>query len=282
VSDFSRIYARKMGMRESTLNLTLWGDFYLAVKQRKILKGAAGKAKKPLFVSLVLESLWAMYETVFIRKDKDQTLKMIEKLEITVHPRDLRSTDRSLLLAIMSAWLPLSRAMLDAVVEQLPSPLQLTQNKVQRLLSSPLRPFNSLPENSRKSLETALLSCNSDDAAPTIVFISKMFAVERKSLPEMRPRILTPEEMKARREEAIAKLKQQRENETELVKIDSEDQNMNNKDDNDNNLKEEEHAFIAFARIYSGRLRKGQKLFVLGPKYDPVTGIERVCCVYTV
>ena len=33
--------------------------------------------------------------------------------------------------------------------------------------------------------------------------------------------------------------------------------------------KEESHAFIAFARVFSGQLRKGQQLYVLGPKYDP-------------
>lgn len=29
--------------------------------------------------------------------------------------------------------------------------------------------------------------------------------------------------------------------------------------------------FIAFARVFSGTLRKGQDLYVLGPKYDPAT-----------
>ena len=29
--------------------------------------------------------------------------------------------------------------------------------------------------------------------------------------------------------------------------------------------------FIAFARVFSGTLRKGQELYVLGPKYDPST-----------
>ena len=32
---------------------------------------------------------------------------------------------------------------------------------------------------------------------------------------------------------------------------------------------EENHVFIAFARVFSGKLRKGQQLYVLGPKYDP-------------
>ena len=36
-------------------------------------------------------------------------------------------------------------------------------------------------------------------------------------------------------------------------------------DDNDS---DNEH-FIAFARVFSGTIRKGAKLYVLGPKYNP-------------
>ena len=32
----------------------------------------------------------------------------------------------------------------------------------------------------------------------------------------------------------------------------------------------EVQCFIAFARVFSGVLRKGSKLFVLGPKYNPL------------
>ncbi|RXN03151.1 elongation factor-like GTPase 1 [Labeo rohita] len=32
---------------------------------------------------------------------------------------------------------------------------------------------------------------------------------------------------------------------------------------------ENKEHFVAFARVYSGVVRKGQKVFVLGPKYDP-------------
>lgn len=41
---------------------------------------------------------------------------------------------------------------------------------------------------------------------------------------------------------------------------------------------EEDHkeTFIAFARVYSGVVRKGQRIFVLGPKYDPVQGLSMV------
>ena len=41
---------------------------------------------------------------------------------------------------------------------------------------------------------------------------------------------------------------------------------------------EEEHkeTFIAFARVYSGVVKRGQRVFVLGPKYDPAQGLSMV------
>ncbi|KAF6021265.1 hypothetical protein EB796_020431 [Bugula neritina] len=34
------------------------------------------------------------------------------------------------------------------------------------------------------------------------------------------------------------------------------------------------YRFLAFARIFSGKIKKGQKLYVLGPKHDPTEAIE--------
>ncbi len=36
---------------------------------------------------------------------------------------------------------------------------------------------------------------------------------------------------------------------------------------------DEEDTFVAFARVFSGTIRKGQKMYVLGPKYDPAKGL---------
>ncbi|KAL8197291.1 UNVERIFIED_CONTAM: hypothetical protein K2H54_019394 [Gekko kuhli] len=35
-------------------------------------------------------------------------------------------------------------------------------------------------------------------------------------------------------------------------------------------------AFVAFARVFSGVVKKGQKLFVLGPKYDPAESLHKL------
>ncbi|MEQ2198444.1 hypothetical protein XENOCAPTIV_012969 [Xenoophorus captivus] len=37
---------------------------------------------------------------------------------------------------------------------------------------------------------------------------------------------------------------------------------------------EQKQVFMAFARIYSGMVKKGQRVFVLGPKYDPTQGLS--------
>lgn len=39
---------------------------------------------------------------------------------------------------------------------------------------------------------------------------------------------------------------------------------------------ENKEHFVAFARVYSGVVRKGQKVFVLGPKYDPSLALRAV------
>eukprot|EP00063_Salmo_salar_P057143 XP_014031978.1 PREDICTED: elongation factor Tu GTP-binding domain-containing protein 1-like [Salmo salar] len=37
---------------------------------------------------------------------------------------------------------------------------------------------------------------------------------------------------------------------------------------------EGKETFVAFARVYSGVVRRGQKVFVMGPKYDPAQGLR--------
>ena len=56
-------------------------------------------------------------------------------------------------------------------------------------------------------------------------------------------------------------------------KVASTDKTEIEEDDNDEN-EEEEEVFIAFARVFSGSLKKGTKLYVLGPKYDPMKGLS--------
>lgn len=64
VRQFASIYEKKLGVKRATLEKVLWGDFYLDPKTKRVLgtKHLKGRALKPLFVQLVLDSIWAIYE----------------------------------------------------------------------------------------------------------------------------------------------------------------------------------------------------------------------------
>jgi ribosome assembly protein 1 len=64
IRQFAAIYERKLGIKRTILEKVLWGDFYLDPKTKRVLgqKHLKGRALKPMFVQLVLDSIWAAYE----------------------------------------------------------------------------------------------------------------------------------------------------------------------------------------------------------------------------
>ena len=64
VQQFARLYEKKLGLKRSVLEKVLWGDFYLDPKTKRVLssKHLKGRSLKPMFVQLVLDNIWAVYE----------------------------------------------------------------------------------------------------------------------------------------------------------------------------------------------------------------------------
>ncbi|XP_011500123.1 PREDICTED: elongation factor Tu GTP-binding domain-containing protein 1 [Ceratosolen solmsi marchali] len=273
IKDFAKIFSDKLGFSEKVLSKTLWGDYYLNTKSKRIMKGAQEKAKKPLCVQLILENLWTLYDTVIVRRDKEKIVSMVEKLNIKLTTRDLRHTDpKAQLHAICMQWLPLSESCLNIICEKIPAPHKLSSEKVERLISG-MDEYSSMPKETQ-NLKEAFLSCNSNEQAPIIIFISKMFPVDKKSLPENKPRLLTQEELIKRKEIARQAHIDKLVNEKPPVPISNE-----NVQSTDNVQKEDtdtcESSLIAFARIYSGTVSIGSELYVLGPKHNPRIALER-------
>ena len=46
--------------------------------------------------------------------------------------------------------------------------------------------------------------------------------------------------------------------------------------DNPAKTENDENVFLAFARVFSGRLKRGQKIFVLSPRHDPSLFVGKV------
>jgi ribosome assembly protein 1 len=64
VRQFASLYEKKLGIKRNAMEKVLWGDFYLDPKTKKVLayKHLKGRNLKPMFVQLVLEQIWAVYE----------------------------------------------------------------------------------------------------------------------------------------------------------------------------------------------------------------------------
>lgn len=64
IRQFAAIYEKKLGIKRTVLEKVLWGEFYLDPKTKRVLgpKHLKGRALKPMFVQLVLDSIWAAYE----------------------------------------------------------------------------------------------------------------------------------------------------------------------------------------------------------------------------
>ncbi|PVD19820.1 hypothetical protein C0Q70_20311 [Pomacea canaliculata] len=284
INHFAEMYAVKLNINKAALQKTLWGDYFVNMKAQRVVKGAQSKGKKPLFVQFVLENIWAMYDAIVEKRDKEMTEKIIKSLGLKVAPRDMKHSDsRVQLQAIAAQWLPVSNAVLAVVAEQLPSPLQMSEERVEKLMCSQNRQFDSFPPQTRQ-LKMDFLACSSEDDAPVIIYVSKMFPVERKSLPQNKPKPLTEQQLQERAQQARQRYAMKIENQTtsnlppshvqngesekettmeETVQLLESDSKCHDRE-NDN-----EHVFVAFARVFSGAVRQGQRLYVLGPKHDP-------------
>ncbi|ERE80747.1 elongation factor Tu GTP-binding domain-containing protein 1 [Cricetulus griseus] len=294
IEHFARIYSQKIGIKKEVLLKTLWGDYYINMKAKKIMKVDQAKGKKPLFVQLILENIWSLYDAV-LKKDKEKIDKIVTSLGLKIGAREARHSDPKVQInAICSQWLPISHAVLAMVCQKLPSPLDMTSERVEKLMCTGSQTFESLPLETQ-ALKAAFMKCGSEDTAPVIIFVSKMFAVDAKTLPQNKPRPLTQEEIAQRRERARQRHAERlagtqgqapqgptqdggtletgpqgdepRGDEPDVASISPQPVAQE---------ESSQEAFIAFARVFSGIARRGQKIFVLGPKYSPVEFLQRV------
>uniref|UniRef100_A0A8C5P1W0 Elongation factor-like GTPase 1 n=1 Tax=Jaculus jaculus TaxID=51337 RepID=A0A8C5P1W0_JACJA len=293
IEHFAKIYSQKIGIKKEVLLKTLWGDYYINMKAKKIMKVDQAKGKKPLFVQLILENIWSLYDAV-LKKDKEKIDKIVTSLGLKIGAREARHSDPKVQInAICSQWLPISHAVLPMVCQKLPSPLDITSERVEKLMCTGSQTFDTLPPETQ-ALKAAFMKCGSEDTAPVIIFVSKMFAIDAKALPQNKPRPLTQEEIAQRRERArqrhaeklaatqgqvplestqggaALETSPQEESKGDEPEVESAAPHPVPQEDNSR------ESFIAFARVFSGVARRGKKIFVLGPKYSPVEFLQRV------
>ncbi|CAL1401670.1 unnamed protein product [Linum trigynum] len=244
INEFSEFYASKFGASSSALRKALWGPRYFDPKSKMIVgkKGIEGLSKaRPMFVQFVLEPLWQVYQSA-MKPDGGKGLldKVIKSFNLNVPQRELQNKDPKLVLqSVMSRWLPLSDSVMSMVVRCMPDPMAAQSFRISRLLPKRLLQdeVDSVVVEEAELVRKSVELCDSTPEAPCVAFVSKMFAVPTKLLPRRGPN----------------------------------GESLENYVDEDGSGDSDE-CFLAFARIFSGVLCSGQKVFVLSALYDPLKG----------
>ncbi|KAK6814493.1 hypothetical protein RU639_009334 [Aspergillus parasiticus] len=283
VRQFAAIYEKKLGIKRAILEKVLWGDYYLDPKTKRVLgqKHLKGRALKPMFVQLVLDSIWAAYEaTTGGGKGKgDPALleKITKSLNITIPAYILRSRDpRNIMTTLFSMWLPLSTAVLVSVIEYLPSPPAAQEARLPALIEeSPGADFVD------PKVKDAMIKFKTGSDEPVVAYVSKMAAIPESELSSSKKRTGATmsadeaREIARKKREEIARMQAEANGEQqddgyaritsafETVTIDD------NKQAPEEDENEDPEHLIGFARLYSGTLSVGDSIYVLAPKFSP-------------
>lgn len=277
VRQFAALYEKKIGIKRSVLEKVLWGNFYFDPKTKKVLgqKHLKGRNLKPLFVQLVLEQIWAVYNATSGgengRGDSVILEKISKSLNITIPRHILNSRDpRTVLTTVFSSWLPLSVALLVSVVEALPSPPAAQAARLPELLDD-----SPGGDHIAAEVRDAMVAFKTSKTDPVVAYVSKMVSIPESELPQNKRRgQLSPEEMRELARKARAAAARAQAAVENGGAVDNLAQALDSATLDDDDAKPEEQKvdpehLIGFARIYSGTLSVGDEIYVLPPKFSP-------------
>jgi ribosome assembly protein 1 len=236
IEKFAEFYAKKWGANSAALMKGFWGPRYYNKKKKMIVGKKAMETvsnnPEPMFVEFVLKPLWQAYHAI-LERNKDMIEKVVKFGGLSISEKELQNKDPKVLLqSIMSQWLPLSDAVMSMVVKCLPDPCTAQPFRITRLV--PHREF--LPG----SADPAVLSeaervrkCIETCDSSSTAAPSVAFISKMFTIPV---KALPPDP-------------------TGLPVSDSGDS---------------DECFLAFARVFCGTIRSGQRIFVLSALYDPL------------
>ncbi|CAM9920643.1 unnamed protein product, partial [Hapterophycus canaliculatus] len=93
LGDFARLWAKRVGCKPRELRRMLWGSFVLNAKTKKVTKWTPSSQGSPMFVSMILDPIWQLYDAAVRDKNGAKAGRMAGKLGLDIPPRELASSD---------------------------------------------------------------------------------------------------------------------------------------------------------------------------------------------
>lgn len=178
---FANIWAKRLDINKGVLQKYLFEDYAYHPAEKKLVPCDPSKPHiVPMFVKMILEPIWQLYDIAVIQGDSGKAAKMAARaLGVEVTPREVSAKDpRVTLSLIMNKWLPLPDAILRMVVRCMPGPVEAQQQRLHTLLPSKVSEDHAdtaCPQV--ESVVTDIASCSTSREAEVVVFVSKMVPV---------------------------------------------------------------------------------------------------------
>lgn len=102
-----------LGINKAKLAKYMWGDFVYNAKTKSVSAWTPASKEPPIFVKMVLSTIWRVYKSVYKRND-EALQAILDSLQVSLSPREWKIADPAVLVkTIMERWLPLYRAVLS-------------------------------------------------------------------------------------------------------------------------------------------------------------------------
>ncbi|KAH1235369.1 Elongation factor-like GTPase 1 [Glycine max] len=232
IREFAEIYASKLGASVNALLRALWGQRYYNPKTKMIVGKKGVGGNKKPMFVQFVLEPLWQVYQGALEGDKGLVEKVIRTFSLSVPQRELQNKD--------------VKVVLQAVMSRWLPLSEAVLSMVVRCLPDPVtaqafRISRLIPKREvvgdveeAELVRKSVEECDCRDEAPCVAFVSKMFAVPVKMLPGHRVEV--------------------------------------GNGYGDEGESESDECFLAFARIFSGVLHAGQRIFVLSALYDPVKG----------
>ncbi|XP_031557605.1 translation elongation factor 2-like [Actinia tenebrosa] len=135
LKQFAEIYAKKFKIEPKKLMSRLWGNSFYSNKEKK-WKKEQNEGYVRGFNQFVLDPIYKVFDAVMNFK-KEDTKKLIEKLNIKLDSTEKEMEGKPLMKAMMRRWLPAGETMLQMITMHLPSPVIAQKYRMELLYEGP-------------------------------------------------------------------------------------------------------------------------------------------------
>jgi elongation factor 2 len=161
---FAKVLAQKMKRNPKEILPHLWGDEYYDPEIKKFTSKPVSKSGKPLeryVVQVIFNPLVRLFD-VMQNGSMDQLNDMLPKIGVKLNEFERDYEGFKLIKAVMQKWLPAADALIEMIIDHLPSPKVAQKYRVENLYTGPLD----------DEFATAIRNC--DPSGPLMMFVSKM------------------------------------------------------------------------------------------------------------